>query len=338
MWFLGREDLLSFIEALKASCRVFGPMSKGSTFVFDEIKDPSRLVIDSSPTTLPPKRFFIPQVETLLRYKSGSKGFEVEPVLDDAEDTVIIGVHPCDIHGINLLDRVFRDRCPGDNYLKRRERVVIIGSECTPDDHCFCKGLGTMDVDTGYDLFLTPIDEGFLCRVGSDRGRRLLDYARGIRKAEKDENSQAIDFRRKKGMAFKKAINGEPSSLPLLYANSYDHPVWREKGEVCFGCGSCVMVCPTCYCFDMLDIPDLDLLKGIRVRRWDACMVKDFAVVAGGYNFRPTRAERLRHRMMRKFQYQVERYGGLFCVGCGRCGRACLVDIEPVDITNHLIG
>lgn len=46
----------------------------------------------------------------------------------------------------------------------------------------------------------------------------------------------------------------------------------------------------------MLDIPDLDLLKGIRVRRWDACMVKDL---------------RLRHRMMRKFQYQVERYGGL---------------------------
>ena len=30
-------------------------------------------------------------------------------------------------------------------------------------------------------------------------------------------------------------------------------------------------------------------------------------------------------------------YGDAFCTGCGRCGRACLVDINIVDTVNALV-
>ena len=98
------------------------------------------------------------------------------------------------------------------------------------------------------------------------------------------------------------------------------------------------MVCPTCYCFDVADELALNLKKGERIRRWDACMLSDFAVVAGGENFRPKAKERLKHRIMRKFNYLMKKHGEAVCVGCGRCVRACLADISPKKITETLTG
>ena len=44
-----------------------------------------------------------------------------------------------------------------------------------------------------------------------------------------------------------------------------------------------------------------------------------FATVAGGHDFRRSRAARLRHRFSHKFKYQPESTGLAGCVGCGRC-------------------
>jgi len=60
------------------------------------------------------------------------------------------------------------------------------------------------------------------------------------------------------------------------------HEVWEKRGKKCFSCGSCVMVCPTCYCFDVQDELDLSLEKGERVRSWDGCTIENFATAAGG--------------------------------------------------------
>lgn len=65
-------------------------------------------------------------------------------------------------------------------------------------------------------------------------------------------------------------------------------------------------------------------------------MLPEFALVAGGENFRPNRTQRIRHRIYRKFKYQMQKYGEPFCVGCGRCSRACLVDIRPDKVLNDL--
>lgn len=43
-----------------------------------------------------------------------------------------------------------------------------------------------------------------------------------------------------------------------------------------------------------------DLQKGARLRRWDGCMLRDFALVASGETFHQPRSDRLRHRFYRK--------------------------------------
>ncbi|HID74244.1 MAG TPA: hypothetical protein EYP43_04245, partial [Thermoplasmata archaeon] len=109
--------------------------------------------------------------------------------------------------------------------------------------------------------------------------------------------------------------------------------------EKCLKCGSCVLVCPTCYCFDVRDESDLSLTRGERYRTWDGCLLEDFAKVASGENFRGTKASRYRHRYNKKGVYLFDRFGFIACVGCGRCSSQCIPDIaNPVDVFNDLYG
>ena len=38
-------------------------------------------------------------------------------------------------------------------YQKRRKNIAIIGIDCTPDEHCFCRSMRADFVDRGFDLF-----------------------------------------------------------------------------------------------------------------------------------------------------------------------------------------
>ena len=57
--------------------------------------------------------------------------------------------------------------------------------------------------------------------------------------------------------------------------------MWEDVGKRCVACGNCTAVCPTCYCFDVLDDMDLSLNEGLRYRIWNSCQMDDFAQVAG---------------------------------------------------------
>ena len=106
--------------------------------------------------------------------------------------------------------------------------------------------------------------------------------------------------------------------------------------DECVGCGTCNLVCPTCFCFDVEDNMDLSLQNGTRDRSWDGCMLNGFAAVAGGENFRKTLADRQRHRVYRKFKYITYITGEPWCVGCGRCTVYCTAGISIVEIVNQL--
>jgi len=125
--------------------------------------------------------------------------------------------------------------------------------------------------------------------------------------------------------------------IPVLLGHAATNPLWEEQANKCLNCGTCNLVCPTCYCFDVVDEMDLDLVHGKRIRRWDACLLSDFAKVASGENFRETRTSRYQHRLFRKGQYLFSKLGDVACVGCGRCASFCLADIaDPVDVFNRL--
>jgi ferredoxin len=103
---------------------------------------------------------------------------------------------------------------------------------------------------------------------------------------------------------------------------------WEEQSRRCIGCGACAYVCPTCACFD---IQDEGGISGQRLRCWDSCGFGLFTLHTSGHNPRPLQSQRWRQRLMHKFAYMPERQQALGCVGCGRCSRACPVDMSILE-------
>lgn len=325
--------LIKLVNTLLKEYRVYGTVKKDGFPAYAELSEASELELFSTPTHLSAKQFLFPPRETLLRYDIRH---HLHEAVIESEKQAIVGLHPCDIHAIALMDEVWAYGRPDANYLSRRENTLLVGADCMPDEYCFCRSLGTMTVDDGFDIFLHKIKKGFLVRTASKKGEEIIAGLR-LREAKPSEIKELEERERIREASFKARLDAPPKDLPDIYAGSNDSPVWDRIGSICTGCGSCNTVCPTCYCFDIKDEVKPNLSEGERVRVWDGCTLEDFAKVAGGHNFRKTRAERLRHRFNRKFRYLTDKFGMLFCVGCGRCSRACLVKINITEVTNEII-
>jgi ferredoxin len=109
-----------------------------------------------------------------------------------------------------------------------------------------------------------------------------------------------------------------------------------REAKRCISCAACTIVCPTCYCYDIEDLPDFSSNSGERIRKWNFCMLKNFTRVAGDFVFRPDRVERLKQFVCHKLSYFKEKYGIFLCVGCGRCIERCIVDIDLTKIADEL--
>jgi ferredoxin len=196
--------------------------------------------------------------------------------------------------------------------------------------------MGTLSAEEGYDLHLTDLGDTYAIDVGTDAGEVLLKKYSNAQSASPEDIKRLNAVISEKWPKFPYKLDFDVSDLPSILGLSMKSPLWEELGERCLACAACTNVCPTCFCFDVKDEIELDLKTGQRVRVWDSCQLDEFATVAGGHNFRQSRALRQRHRFMRKGKYILDAHQYLGCVGCGRCARACLVDITPVGVFNEL--
>ncbi|HLE16369.1 MAG TPA: 4Fe-4S dicluster domain-containing protein [Anaerolineales bacterium] len=331
-----KSEILDFIHRLLPDYRVVGPVESNGGYAFEEISDPADLRLNYTTTILPPKKFLLPPQELLFKFDN-TNGGHLQPG-PEREPTVIFGVHTCDLHAIQLLDAVFTNGFADPNYLRQRQQTVLISVEClTPcDENSFCKSMGTLSADEGYDLHLTDLGDAYAVDIGSQKGEDLLlDYA-ASKDAAPEEVQRLNAVLSEKWPKFPYRLDFDVSDLPSLLSLSMKSPLWAELGERCLACAACTNVCPTCFCFDIKDEVEMDLKHGQRVRIWDSCQLDEFATVAGGHNFRKNKALRQRHRFLRKGKYILDAHQQLGCVGCGRCARACLVDITPVGVFNEL--
>ena len=140
---------------------------------------------------------------------------------------------------------------------------------------------------------------------------------------------------RDRGEAFHLQL--DVSDLPYVLEMKKDDPVWDELARKCLCCGSCSMVCPTCSCFNVADRIEEDGTAS-RIRTWDSCLYRDYAVVAGGHNFRADRGDRVRTRYYHKQEAFVREFGMPSCVGCGRCIENCPTGIHVVEVFQHVRG
>ena len=332
---LRKTNLNAFVAALLPHYRVGGPVQFNGSYAFKDIQDPSELRLGYPTTILPPKKYLLPVKETLLRFDYSKP--EVVQQVEIDQPTVLLGVHTCDLHGIQLLDRVFTGGHIDPNYVKRRQQTIIISIECLNpcDEHSFCKSMGTLTADEGFDIHMLDLGDAYAMDAATEAGQDLLKYAET--EPVTQENMQRLNnVLNEKWSRFPYRLDFDISELAPLLTVSMKNPLWEELGDRCLACAACTNVCPTCVCFNVKDEIDLSLTSGERVRTWDSCQLDDFATVAGGHNFRKSRALRQRHRFMRKGRYIPSAHEYLGCTGCGRCARACLVHITPVQVFNEL--
>jgi sulfhydrogenase subunit beta (sulfur reductase) len=333
-----KKNFSPFIENLIQAMEVVGVREKvEGKYEFTPLESPSQLRLDYDVTLLSPKKYLLPSRETLLRFKTG-KAVSCEPALG-SRPLAIVGVHPYDLKGIAQLDRIFADANQDEHYRRKRQDTVLIGVDIKrPSPHAFCKSMNSATVQEGFDLFLTDLGESYVVAVGTNKGQGILEKHAVSRAATKEEVGRRAEIQDKIPYLFSlNTVTTPYEQLPQLLTDHAESKLFAELAEKCFSCGSCNLVCPTCYCFDVQDDMALNLSEGERFRLWDGCLLEGFAKVATGENFREDRVERIRHRIFRKGKYIYEKYGEHGCVGCGRCASACLPDIaNPVEIFNRL--
>ncbi|HPF99997.1 MAG TPA: 4Fe-4S dicluster domain-containing protein [Kiritimatiellia bacterium] len=328
------QALAKWVGGILQKQKVQGIQAKGDRFAFAPLARAEDLRLDYDVALTAPKEFFQPQREVLLKFRGEAYESELQN-----EPFVLFGVHPYDMVAILQMDAVFSSGNYDVHYMDRRRQATIVVCDAqNASPNVFAGCMGTATLDTGYDVLVTKVDGEYVVESKSEKGEALVKGLAG----ESDADAQTLKMRdvvreHSRKLLRRHELRVKPQDLPALLEQSYDHPVWEEKARKCFSCGSCNLVCPTCYCFNVRDDVNWDLKSGERVRVWDGCMLAEFAKVAGGHNFRKKKAERYRHRYYRKGKYLWDLQKQIACVGCGRCISACVTKIaNPVEIYNRL--
>lgn len=248
----------------------------------------------------------------------------------------VFGLKACDLRSMEILDKVFMERDFEDAfYIARREKMFVISSDCfAPGESCFCNILaGKPYPESGFDLNISHGTDGFLIQPGSAKGKSFL-FAHAAMFGEVPDALLAERARLRE--VAQNQLGQITRALQLdapvgeIVERGYSSDVFDEEARTCVECQACTRICPTCHCFYLYDTKQQDYFA--KMKMWDSCMRVGHAEVAGGANPRKMLADRLRHRLMHKFAYFLERYGIDMCVGCGRCidGETGEVDIRIV--------
>ncbi|MDE1987371.1 MAG: 4Fe-4S dicluster domain-containing protein [Alphaproteobacteria bacterium] len=280
------------------------------------------------------KRFLYPPIQQLWRARHKGSAVSVTPEPMPSERFAFFGVRACELHAIEIQDRVFMNGEMADpHYKARRANAFIVAVNCgTAGGTCFCVSMNTgPGVKQGFDIALTELVEGgahrFVVEAGSDKGREVL--AALPQRAAKPEETKAADaVVAKTASSMGRTMKADDVREVLM--RNLDNPRWDDVAERCMTCGNCTMVCPTCFCMTVEDASDLEGLETSRSRRWDSCFTMDHSYVHGG-SVRASSKARYRQWLTHKLATWVDQFGTSGCVGCGRCITWCPVGIDITE-------
>jgi sulfhydrogenase subunit beta (sulfur reductase) len=328
-----KKELDLFFSTLPAFGEVYAPVVHGGGYAFERPSRFSDVRLDYPRTILPPKKFVLPPRETTFVFDP-EKGFE-DRLQAAAKPVVLFGVHAYDIAGLNILDRVFSGGpYPDPYYRARRQGTAVVGVDFTPDEKHFASSMNADFVDSGFDLFLSDLGEDFMVLVGTSRGDDMVVLSGCL--MQEPAPADYAEYKRRSGVRRRAATTRvELGDLPEILEIEYQSAVWDDLGKRCLACGSCSMVCPTCYCFDIHDEVELGRRSGSRVRTWDSCLFRTHALVAGGENFRKERGSRIKFRFYHKQRGFVAEFGR---PSCGRCAEVCPAAIDIVKVIQMIRG
>lgn len=258
----------------------------------------------------------------------------VQEIATQSQRYAFIGVRSCELHAIQIQDRVFMNGQYQDTeYTQKRADNFIVAVNCgQAGKTCFCTSLNTGPrVSQGYDLALTEILDGgthyFVVESGSERGLAVLQELPCQSVGNND--LEAVDKCIEKAVGQMGRAIDTTDIKAFLYRN-YDNKHWRKLEERCLTCANCTMVCPTCFCSKIEDTTDLTGEYAERWQTWDSCFTMDFSYTHGGA-VRASTQSRYRQWLVHKLASWIDQFGTSGCVGCGRCITWCPVGIDLTE-------
>ncbi|HET9173364.1 MAG TPA: 4Fe-4S dicluster domain-containing protein [Actinospica sp.] len=350
-------------ELRRRGYRVIGPVARDGAIVLDEVRDADALPwgvgIESGEgryrlteradrqafaNCVGPqswKRFLLPPREKVLDADRDSEGRMTftEPDANDEAPLALLGLRPCDLRALAILDRVLLAPGAAGAYAVRRARAFLIVVECTePAATCFCGSAGggpglaadSRDAELRYDLKLTEVvgedgEVGYVARTGSCLGASVF----GAVGHERADDRTVTRAQAAVAAAADRMGRSLPSvDLRALLADSANARHWSDVAERCVACGNCTLVCPTCFCTTTEESSDLTGEHAERWMSWDSCFDLDFSYINGG-EIRSSASSRYRQWLTHKFGTWHDQFGSSGCVGCGRCIAWCPAGIDP---------
>lgn len=358
--FLDRAELSSlFAQLERLGYSIYGPQARDGAIVFDQLQKVDQLP-QGWQDIQKPGSYQLEQTESPRYFHWANGPQAIKPLLfssrevmwqarkqDDGsiefvipehqiEKVAVIGAKACDVAALKLQDQHFlQGEFVDPGYKAKRQGLFIVAVNCSrAASTCFCASTGDgPSCESGFDLCLTELEEGFLIEVGSDYGEKVIQVlnlqtatAAQLQKAE----YQKADVIESQGRQLR------PIAINQLQSQR-SHPQWDDIAERCLACGNCTMVCPTCFCHRHHEEPVLDGKSSEHVREWDSCFGESHGELAG-FQVRKTVKQRYQQWMIHKLDTWQEQYERSGCTGCGRCMSWCPAEIDFVKEANTIGG
>ena len=328
---IDKKDWAAGVDKLYGAYRLFGPVKQGAFHNFAQLEKGQEPDMEFVNTRLSPKSVIYPQCDTMFEYtldESQPDHHVNKEIKKDYSPMAILGIRPCDVKALELVDVNFDNPEYKDPWwVQRKAALTTVSLACDdPCSTCFCTTAGTGPYDDSCaDVLLIDRGDFYLAKLATEKGEKLAAAAGWD--ADAGDEAGVIDGLAKDAEA--KIVSKIPTDkLGDKVTNElYNAEFWDDVAFAGINCGTCTYLCPTCWCFDIQD--EVMGKDGVRMRNWDSCMYPLFTLHGTGHNPRPNKTARVRQRFMHKFKYYVDKYNnGIACVGCGRCVQQCPVNID----------
>jgi formate hydrogenlyase subunit 6/NADH:ubiquinone oxidoreductase subunit I len=326
-----QADLPKLFELLKDKGRkIVAPMLRNDKVVYDLANDFAVICEDYIQTALSAKEVVFPRTEKLFDYRREQEEYILrDRQTNDVPEVVVWGVRPCDALSFTPLKAIFNWDYRDSLFNTRMEKTTVLAFSCQQaDEFCFCTAVGGSPGNTeGCDILFTKRNDhnDYLAEIVTSSGKEIVGMDPSLFHPA-DEQIEKSRYLADVPVLFHREETGRRLKA------FFESEVWALHAIRCLGCGACAYVCPACACFDIQD--ESHGKAGSRMRCWDSCGLSMFTMHTSGHNPRDVQSQRWRQRLLHKFSYMPERLSVYGCTGCGRCSRACPVDM---NILEHLI-
>ncbi len=304
-------DQLTFKKFLDWLCLrfdVYGRKRQGKLINYAKILEPEEMELEEK-ALFPLRKFFFPPREKLHTYRHN----HFETCKPPVRKRVFFGIPLYDLEALTQFSVIFAK----DPYFQARIRhCIIIGQSPVPDEHSFFQAFEENILrHRKFDIYFDykSESENYRFFTGSEDGQKILE----------DFGATQYEHIEYQGAVPRKGLPPSWQKIKAKIKKSRGNKFWKDLGKTCLGCGKCTLVCPTCYCYDLIANSQSQTR-----REWGVCFYPEFSQIAGNHLFLKDRTARIYNWYDHKFVRMLEEYGFVGCVQCGRCSAVCPVQID----------